>query len=87
MGALSKSDRSRQSGDAARFDAGDVTDGADVEDIGEALGGASAASDSPDRKTPRKDKPSDTEPGEATTSRLLRARRRAKRQSGEDQDA
>ena len=65
---------------ATRFDAGEVTDEPAARNIGDAVGGARAAPGSAKPSAPD-DKAADAEPGEATTSRLLRAKRRAKRRS------
>jgi len=68
----------------ARFDAGDEAAGKPIKDIREALGGAEKAAPG---KKPAKAGPKEneeTKPSEATTSRLLKAKRRAQR-SPDDQ--
>jgi uncharacterized membrane protein/Mg-chelatase subunit ChlD len=62
-----------------RFDAGEPAEGTAAGNLSDALGGAKSAADSPAKQKPKTPDDSDQTSDEATTSRLLRAKRRARR--------
>ncbi len=70
----------------ARFDAGDPTPGSSVGNLTEAMGGAKAtdSGEKPKQKSGEQREPGETE--EAHTSRLLRAKRRARGKIDDDKD-